>query len=250
MVISVCNQKGGVSKTKSVVHIGASLAKLNYKVLLVDFDPQKDLSKHFKGIDYDYDVLDLLKNSKKKLQLHQPQKGLFVLPGNGELEEINLGDSKQLDKQLNKLKKHFDFVLIDCPPRMILKKTITLLELALTASDYSLIPIDVDSSTIADCNDFIKGIMYIKNKGNSKLKVLGIYFTIIDVRLKLFSIYYKQMQEKIPDLMLKRFIRSDAKIGQATALGKTIFQYAPHSRVANDYKNLTEEILEKIEKNK
>lgn len=244
MVIAFINQKGGVAKTTSTLHLGAFLARKGKKTLLLDLDPQCDLSKAIGIYQSDYTIVDFL-NTDKEVPFNQIEKNLYIISGYNDLEEIKLSRNL-LKNKLELIKEKFDFILIDCQPQKIVKSKLTINEVVLSAVDFLMIPLDANANTLTGTNDFITSIERIKFDYNTKLKVLGIFFTIVDSRERVFKDYYQYLKEQNSELLFKTFIRRDTKLKQAQAMGKTIYDFDNKTRASDDFTALGNEFLKRI----
>lgn len=250
MILTNLNQKGGVGKTTNTIHIGACLAMQGNSVLLIDADPQCDLT-YATNIEEEintYDIVDFLDNNTKEFKLQQRADNFFILPGNVDFDASNydryaLRDAIKDDKGLYAF---FDFIFIDVPPEGIKEKYIVPAELALCASDYFITTIQPESFSIKNLDKFLVKVFSLREKHNETLKFAGIYFSMVLVTEKLWK-HFKQIVEKnAGDNLLNSFIRRDAELRKTTKLKKTIFQFNPNCRAAWDYKKLTEELLKKV----
>lgn len=246
ITVAFINQKGGVAKTTSTLHLGAYLARKGKKVLLLDLDPQTDLSKGIGIYDADYTIVDFLKSEpNSKVEYKEIEKNLCIIPGYYDLEEVKLSRNLLKDK-LNEIKSNFDFILIDCQPQKIVKSKLTINEVVLTAVNFLMIPLDANTNSVTGTNDFITSIERIKFNYNKDLKILGMFFTIVDVRERIFKDYYAYLQEQNADLLFKSFIRRDTKLKQAQAMGQTIYDFDIKSRACDDFTDFGKEFLKKI----
>lgn len=247
--ISIITQKGGVGKTTGTIHIGASLSELGYKVLLIDFDTQINLSLGYNIDDYNYTIADFLEG-KKPFQFHERGRNnnLFILAGANQLKEKSL-NRNTLKKALANIENDFDFVLIDCPPKPITDE-ISFGEIAVIASDFVISPILADKYSLAGIGSFLNSIQELKIKGNTKAQVLGFFFNIVEENTNHFQNYYSLLKESDAEpFLFKNYIRKDINIKNAMDEGKTIFEIKPNGRVARDYERLTQEIILKISQN-
>jgi len=143
----------------------------------------------------------------------------------------------------------FDYVLIDCPPRPLMKK-LTLGEMALCASDYVMSPIEAEQYSFAGIDNLLPSFLNIKEKYNPNLEFLGFFFNRVltnTVNFRKYSEMIKQ-EKDASDYFFKTFIRQDMNIEKAKQEGKNIFQVNTNSRAAEDYKDLVKEIKSKIKK--
>lgn len=264
-IIAVGNNKGGIAKTTTCIHLGAFLAEAGYKVLLIDFDPQSNLSKGYKiPKDYPYTVLNLL-NGEENFRVNRKADNLYILSGSRELDTVtrDIFILKRRLEQLEKLskmnnQKPYDFVVIDMPPEVLTKKFYIdskdnkihipkLNEIAVAAAHYVMTPINAEEYSIDGLENILRSIIDFRKEFNPKLEILGVFFTMVSVIKRDFKNYYKSVANDIPEkYFFNSFIRNDQKINDAKKVGKSIFEYAPKSRASIDYKNLCNELLDKI----
>ncbi len=246
-IISIINQKGGVGKTTNTIHIGAHFANTGNKVLLIDFDPQCDLS-HGVGFDVSndyYDVVNFL-NGDEGLSFEEVQSNMWILPGN-KYFVASLFQKNDLKNQLNALLGVFDYILIDCPPTTINHIDIVQGDLALLGSDYFLVPVEADEYPIKNLNVFLGSVFKLIEDNNLSLQFAGVFFSNVLVTKNAFQYYSNVLKESgIGEYLFTTFIRQDSKVQQAVKEGMTIFNYSPSCRASIDFKALGEELLKKI----
>ncbi len=254
MVLTNLNQKGGVGKTTNTIHLGADLAMRGYKVLLIDADPQCDLSEGTGVRDVAYSIIDFLRGSDKKAHqnftLKQRAQGFFVLPGNREFIASEYRRNmlkKALENPQQNLKAYFDFIFIDVPPEGINKNHVVPAEMALCASDWFLTTLKPDRYSVKNLDTFLAKVFDLRDHHNKDLKFAGIYFSDVLVTKSIFDKYYKIVEKDANGLLFNTFIRRDAEVDKSADTGKTIFQYNPNCRAAWDFKKLTDELLTKID---
>ncbi len=260
-VISVINKKGGCTKTTTCIHMAAYLAKRGKKVLLIDFEAQRNLSIGY-GIpdDYPYTVFDMLKG-KPGLRLKNKKSNLYILAGS-DLIDTEVYPLEVLKKRLATLEKmfkneysiRFDYAIIDCSPSDLKNKYAggklqpKLNQIALYASDAFIIPLVHEKFAVDGLANFMGDALSFKKEFNPSLKVGGVFFNIVEVNTRRFKRYYDEVMEGVPEkYFIKTFVRKDAKIADATEEGDSIFEVAPKSRSAKDYSKLVREILTKID---
>lgn len=248
-VISIITQKGGVGKTTSSIHIGGALAQLNYKVLLIDFDTQCNLSLGYNIDEETYTVSDFLSNPKNPTFVYRGENNsIAILKGSETLKEKNL-NKFSLQKAIKSLNDQFDFIIIDCPPKPI-NEDLSLGEIAVLASDYLISPIRSDKYSLAGIGAFMRSLNSLKANTGVKAELLGFFFNEVEQNTIHFNNYYNMLNESdASNFLLKKYIRKDVNIKNAMDEGKTIFEIKPYGRASTDFKKLTEEILTKISTN-
>lgn len=245
-IISIITEKGGVGKTTTSIHLGAALSERKKKILIVDFDSQRNLSIGYKiPKDYSYTVKNLV-DKTGEFRLTQKGEFLFILAGDRNIEKSK--SNRTILKDTLKIigeKFSFDFIIIDCPPRPLTGE-LGLGEIALTASDFVISPIEAEEYSIEGIKELLPSLVNIKNKYNPKLEFLGFFFNKVLTNTRNFREYRELALDQAGGYFFNTFIRQDVNVENAKKEGKTIFQIAPHSRASEDYKNLVGEILNKI----
>ena len=251
-IISIANFKGGVGKTTTAINVAAGLRDEGKRVLLIDVDPQANLTQSL-GIlgEPKNSIYSLMKSEAAgdKSSLHKAilnVSGLNIIPATlelagAELELASVYGREQILSGLLKTVKDYDFVCIDCPPSMSLL-TIN----ALVASDFVLIPLSAEFLPLRGVRSFLTHFDLIK-KLNKKLELLGFVLTKYD--------YRKRMNRQIQRDLLNEFkkekvfnthIRTNITLAKAQEQGVDIFTYDKRSHGAEDYRKLVEEFLSKI----
>lgn len=247
--IAFINQKGGVGKTTSTINIGAGLARLGKKVLLVDFDPQANLTAAF-GVQNEQikqSVYTLLQDAvQNKLQdtidYIQLEKNLYLLPGDLALsglesEYMQHSGKEFLFKQCSASIKEFDYMLVDCPPSLGL---LTLNVLA--AVDFVYIPVQTEFFALQGLGQILTVIEVVNQTLNPRLTLGGIIGTRSNKR-KLHKDVLHYLQEHFQGAVLTTVIRENIALAEAPSFGKDIYQYSPRSYGAKDYQALCKEIV-------
>jgi chromosome partitioning protein len=253
-IISIANQKGGCGKTTTVVNLGFAIQRAGKKVLLVDADPQANLSQSL-GIE-DEPVVNLYTELKKEMQgegadlasaIVSTSRGIDVVPasidlGIAELELVSAYSREQLLRTLlQPVVPRYDFILIDCP-HAIGMLTVN----ALVASDLVLIPLPGEFLPLKGVYSFMRQFDMIRKKLNPKLELLGIVLTKFDER-KIMNIGIRQqLEEKFPGKVFRCFIRTNIQLSKAQEAGQDIFSFDKSSNGAKDYRNLAEEMMQKL----
>lgn len=246
-IIAMINQKGGVGKTTSVVNIGAGLADMKKKVLVVDLDPQAHLtySLGVKADELEITVYQLLKGESTFEQTLIEASKLKMIPASIDLASAEIELSTEVGREAflkNELDKisGFDFILLDCPPNLGL---LTLN--ALTAAKEVFVPLQAEFLSIKGLNKLMSMIEKVQSRINPALEITGIIATLYDQRLKLHREVFENLSEFFGDKLFKTFIRRNVALAEASSFGQSIYEYAPKSNGAEDYRALCKEILKR-----
>ena len=249
-VISIANQKGGVGKTTTAINLAASLAVLEYKVLLVDADPLANATsgagfdiRNIKTSIYETIVDEV---NPKDIILHTEIPGFDLLPANidlvgAEIEMLNLPNREKMMAQVvNGVKESYDFVLIDCSPSLGL-----LTVNALTAADSVLIPVQCEYFALEGLGKLLNTIKIIQSRLNPDLQIEGFLLTMFDSRLKLSNQVFDEVKKHFQDMVFDTIIRRNVKLGEAPSYGKPVVMYDADSKGSINYLDLAREILQK-----
>ncbi len=243
--ISIVNQKGGTGKTTTVSSLGAVLAKAGKKVLLVDLDPQGNLTYSLGVSEIKHTIGDVLMGdaTAKQSVIHLHDEGLDLIPSSIDLAniEISLAQIEERELQLKKTLKgidKYDFVLIDCPPSFSL-----LAVNSLSLSNEVIIPMQMTALSLQGLDLIYSTIEQIRDSLNPKLKILGILPVMIDKRRKLSSEVKSYIQENFDITLFESSIRNNVKAAEAPSFGKSVIKYAPSSNSAKDYQEFGKEFL-------
>jgi len=242
-VISISNHKGGVGKTTSAINIGAGLNLLKKKVLLIDLDPQANLTQSLGLINQERNIYGALKG-EYKLEPIEILKGLDIIPSTLDLSgaEIELssepGREYILKELIEPLRSSYDFIIIDSPPSLGLL-TIN----SFTASDEILIPLQAQYLALQGLAKLVEVVDKIKGRLNKGLKVGGVFITQYDNRKVLNRDVVETIQAHFKDEVFNTKIRDNIALAEAPAQGLDIFRYNPKSYGAEDYLSLSKEIL-------
>jgi chromosome partitioning protein len=247
-IISISNHKGGVGKTTSAINIGAGLNKLKKKVLLIDLDPQANLSQSLGVIEPERTIYGAIRG-EYSLQPIEILKGLDLIPSTLDLSgaEVEMsgeaGREYILKELIEPLKASYDFILIDSPPSLGLL-TIN----SFTASDSILIPLQAQYLALQGLTKLIEVVDKIKRRLNKELEIGGVFITQYDKRKVLNRDVAETIKAHFKDEVFKTMIRDNIALAEAPANGLDIFRYSPKSYGAEDYLSLSKEILKKISK--
>ncbi|WP_298754797.1 ParA family protein [uncultured Psychroserpens sp.] len=251
-VISIANFKGGVGKTTTAINLAAGLKNLDKKVLIIDIDPQANLTQSL-GItdEMETSVYTILRKeafgeTTKLTDALVSASGLNVIPSSLDLASVELElasvyGREQILSQLIKQLKTYDYVFIDCPPSMGML-TIN----ALVASDFVLIPLLAEFLPLKGALSFLKHFELV-HKLNSQLKLLGFILMKYDYRKKMNQEVKRELElEFTTNKVFKTHIRTNIALANAQEKGMDIFTYDKKSNGAIDYNDLTQEFLLKI----
>ena len=253
-IITIANQKGGTSKTTTACNLGNALAETGYRVLLVDFDPQSNLSMSF-GIEHP-DTLALSMHNILSIVMDGgplPDKSEYVMKGerldiipcnmNLSVTEINLrdemGGEHTLMELLEPLRHDYDYIIVDTNPYLGLL-TIN----ALAACDEVIIPVSPQLWSATGLTDLLQTIFKVKRKINPRIEIAGILLTICDERTRL----YREAKGLLDDFCgnkIKIFdthIPSTVKIGEANYASRSILDYDTNSKAALAYRAFALEV--------
>lgn len=241
-VIAISNHKGGVGKTTSSINIGAGLQQLGYKVLLVDLDPQANLSQSLGVVAPGRTIYGALRGeyaitpTEIRERLHLVASTLDLSGAEVELSG-EAGREYILRDLLEPLGQTYDYTLIDCPP------SLGLLTLnALAASQEILIPIQAHYLALQGLTKLLEVVGKIQHRLNRDLKLRGVFITHYDSRKVLNRDVAQAVEESFKKTLFKTKIRENIALAEAPAQGLDIFSYEPKSNGAQDYLALSQEI--------
>ena len=245
-ILVFANQKGGVGKTTSAVNIGAYIAVKGRRVLLIDFDPQGNLSSSV-GADTSkggvYEVITEEIELQSAIQSTSVEN-LDVVPANINLTgaTVELVDHENreffLKRSLDGFNSGYDYILIDCPP------SLGLLTLnGLVAAEHVLIPLQCEYLALEGLTRLLKTISQVQRKLNPSLKIGGILFTMYDQRTRLAHEVVQEVTSYFKEKVFRTIIPRNVRISEAPSFSKPINQYDPLCIGARSYDRLADEVL-------
>ena len=241
-VISISNHKGGVGKTTSAINIGAGLNNLGKKVLLIDLDPQANLSQSLGLIDEEVNIYGALRG-EYNLQPIEIAKGLDVIPSTLDLSGAEIEMSGEAGREyilrelIDPIRASYDYIIIDSPP------SLGLLTLnSFVASDIVLIPLQAQYLALQGVAKLVEVIDKIKKRLNKELRIGGVFITQYDHRKVLNRDVVETIEAHFKEKVFKTKVRDNIALAEAPTQGVDIFRYSPKSYGAEDYLNLSKEI--------
>ena len=251
-VIALANQKGGVGKTTTAINLGASLAVLEKKTLIVDADPQANATS---GTGFDIRKVKtsiyecLIDNvDPNKIILNSELENLDLIPSHidlvgAEIEMLNLPEREyMLKKVVDRVKDSYDYILIDCSPSLGL---ITVN--SLTAADSVIIPVQCEYFALEGLGKLLNTIKIIQSRLNKELEIEGFLLTMYDSRLRLSNQVVEEVKKHFQEMVFETIVQRNIKLSEAPSFGKPVVLYDAESKGSMNYLNLAREILQRNE---
>jgi len=246
-VIAIANQKGGVGKTTTTVNLGAALAELGYRVLVIDLDPQGNATTGL-GIDarnFELSMYDVIMRDTPLEDCIEPTsvEHLFVAPATIDLAGVEIelvpafSRELKLKRAIDGVVEDFDFVLIDCPPSLGL---ITVNGLA--AANEVMVPIQCEYYALEGLSQLLRNVHLVASNLNSALEVSTIVFTMFDARTRLAIDVAGEVRQHFADVVCRSVIPRTVRLSEAPSFGQPITVFDPTSRGAVAYRELAKEV--------
>jgi len=247
-IIAIANQKGGVGKSTTAVSLGAALADLGFRILVVDLDPQGNASTGI-GIRHDarevtsYDVI-VAESPVTEAIVHSPIKGLDAITSTIDLAGAEIELVSQFSRE-GRLKRalepvregSYDFIFLDCPPSLGL---ITIN--ALTAAEELIVPIQCEYYALEGLGQLLRNVSLVQQNINPELRLTGIVMTMFDPRTRLSEQVVDEVRRFFGDLVYDNIIPRTVRLSEAPGFGLPITAYDPKSKGAQSYRDLAREV--------
>ena len=246
-MLAVANQKGGVGKTTTAVNLGAALAELGYRVLIVDLDPQGNASTGL-GINphaIDNSIYDVLMRDLPLEDAIEPTsvRNLFAIAATIDLAgaEIELvpafSRELRLKRAIDSMEGEFDFTLIDCPPSLGLL-TIN----ALAAAGEVVVPIQCEYYALEGLGQLMRNVQLVQSNLNPTLELSTIILTMYDARTKLADQVANEVRTHFGEVVCRHIVPRTVRLSEAPSFGQPIIVFDPSSRGAIAYRELAKEV--------
>jgi chromosome partitioning protein len=246
-VLAIANQKGGVGKTTTAVNLGAGLAELRYRVLVVDLDPQGNATTGL-GVNsrnLDASVYDTMLHDVAIEDVLEPTslRNLFVVPATIDLAgaEIELvpvfSRELRLRKALGEIKDDFDFILVDCPPSLGL-----LTVNGLAAATEVVVPIQCEYYALEGLGQLLRNVSLVQANLNAGLELTTIILTMYDARTRLAEQVVEEVRSHFGDRVCRNVVPRTVRLSEAPSFGQPIIVFDPSSRGSIAYRELAKEV--------
>ncbi|WP_109829499.1 ParA family protein [Reichenbachiella versicolor] len=242
-IYTIINQKGGTGKTTTAVNLSCAIAKKRKKVLLIDLDPQGNLSYWLGCGEIELSVGDWMLGECLLEDVAMSREGVDVIPSDMNLADLEINIAS-MDNRESLLKtalgqiEGYDYVIIDCPPSLSL-----LTVNALTASNKVIVPLQMEVLSLQGLDQIISTVGKIKDVLNPDLQIEGLLPVMVDNRRKLSKEVHDHISQNYEVNIFKSRIRTNVRISEAPSFGESVLSYSPSSNSAADYTAFAKEIL-------
>ncbi|MGZ3865544.1 MAG: ParA family protein [Bacteroidia bacterium] len=248
MIIAFVNHKGGTGKTTSAINIGRVLANEGKRILLIDLDPQGNLTYSLGLSEGQYNVAHLLNSEVSAVNSIVPVQQMDVIPADMRLYrsvrklESNEDANSALKNALSSIKHEYDYILLDCPP------SISIYTLnALNACEGVIVPMLFEILSIQGLDQMLSEIVRIKKTTNPGITVIGALGVIVNENRKLTEEVLAYVRDNYNIPVFNNYVRSSVKAAEAPSFGKSVVDYSPSSTSAKDYVGVAKELLSRTE---
>lgn len=247
--IVICNRKGGTGKTNVAINLAAYLTNLGKKILLIDLDPQANATSGLGVNPSQKGIYEAMGQEKPSLSnIIAVRHNFWLMPANdnlagADIEMVDLPErefilKKTINSIVSQQEEKFDYIFIDTPPSLGL---ITIN--SLTAANKVLIPVQAEYYALEGLSQLLKTINLVKKHLQPNLDILGAVITMYDKRGRLSEEVLEELYRHFPYYIFRSVIPRNVRLAEAPSYGKTILEYAPHSKGAHAYQRLAKEFL-------
>jgi chromosome partitioning protein len=251
-IVAIANQKGGVGKTTTAVNLGAALAEIGHRILIIDLDPQANATSSFglQAVEQTSLYEPLLGGASITERIFPTEReGLFIVPSDLDLAGAEV-EIARMQNHLTRLAETlqplhadetFDFVLLDCPPSLGI-----LMTNALAAADELLTPIQCEYFALEGLVKIVRLIEQVRDSGaNKRLELGGIVMTMFDARTNLSEQVVAEVRQHFGERVYQTVIPRSVRLSEAPSFGKSILEYAPSGAAAEAYRALAREFIQR-----
>ncbi|MEG0890137.1 MAG: ParA family protein [Bacteroides sp.] len=250
-IISFLNHKGGVGKTTSAINMGAVLAEMGKRVLLIDLDPQASLTLSLGVHNCERTIYTALKETVDSdngvLPIIPCKTNLSVVPSDRKMADAEylllneLGRESFLKELIAPISSNYDYIILDCPPALGLISIN-----ALVASDHIIVPVQAEILSLHGLVSIVDVIATVQKKLNKKLAIAGFLMTQYDARTGLHRRIVENMREQYENKVFESVIRRNIRISEAPLEKMDIISYDANCSGANDYIDATKELIQRV----